>query len=380
MTGNKPKNTASLSQLGNLYQYLIALKICIESADGAIVNIEQYGDLTTEDYNYEIKHHADPTYTLNDTHIDFWKSLANWVSNRDLLSSHSKFILLTSAIVNNNSSFNAWNQSKPEEKFTVISSILEAINNSKHEYKTIRPYLNRVFEFDNSYTKEDLLAVLEKLVIKHSFENAESLYSSLLDHPAFIFAKDNKKPALIRSLIGFIVEKGVYSPTEWDIEVNEFREFLREQARKSVNNEVLDFPDIKIDTEIDTDTYDKDFIKKIVDIPYPEKVSEAAENYTYTQNVLLVMAERNPHVLEEFSKQVNEAGIQLSNIKEIICLEIEDIDAKKLIKKSKLLYNKASLEVKTGQNVPSNIQKGIIHTHTDQSDFYWKIKEEDVED
>jgi hypothetical protein len=380
MTGNNPKNTASLSQLGNLYQYLIALKICIESADGAIVNIEKFGDLTTEDYNYEIKHHANPAYTLNETHIDFWKSLSNWVNNRDLLSSHSKFILLTSAIVNDDSSFKNWNQSEPEEKFTVISGILEAINNSKHEYKTIKPYLNRVFGFNDSYTKKDLLVVLEKLIIKHSFENAEGLYSNLLDHPAFLFARDNKKPALIRSLIGFIVEKGVYSPSEWDIEVNEFREFLREQARKSVNNEVLDFPDIKIDTEIDTETYEKDFIKKIADIPYPEKVSEAAENYTYTQNVLLVMAERTPHVLEEFSKQVNEAGIQLSNMKEIICLEIEDIDAKKLIKKSKILYNKASLEIKTGQNVPSNIQKGIIHTHTDQSDFYWKIKEVDVED
>lgn len=89
MTGRKPKNVASLSQLGNLYQYLIALKICLESADGAIVNIEQYGDLTTVDYNYEIKHHADPAYTLNDTHIDFWKSLSNWVINRKILSSHS---------------------------------------------------------------------------------------------------------------------------------------------------------------------------------------------------------------------------------------------------------------------------------------------------
>ena len=380
MTVSKPKNTASLSQLGNLYQYLIALKICIESADGAILNIEKYGDITTEDYNYEIKHHADPKCNLNDTHIDFWKSLSNWVNNRILLSSHSKFILLTSAIVKNNSSFYAWNQSTPEEKFTIISNILEDINSSKHAYITIRPFLNSVFEFDDSYTKKDLLGVLEKLVIKHSFENAESLYSSLLEHPAFIFAKDNKKPALIRSLIGFIVEKGVYLPTEWDIEVNEFKEFLREQARKLVNNEVFDFPDIKIDAEIDTDTYDKDFIKKIVDIPYPEKVSEAAENYTYTQNVLLVMAERNPHVLKEFSKQVNEAGIQLSDIKEVICLEIDDIDAKNLIKKSKILYSKASLQVKTGQNVPSNIQKGIIHTHTDQSDFHWKIKAEDIED
>ena len=50
------------------------------------------------------------------------------------------------------------------------------------------------------------------------------------------------------------------------------------------------------------------------------------------------MAERNPHVLKEFSKQVNEAGIQLSDIKEVICLEIDDIDAKNLIKKNQKSY------------------------------------------
>lgn len=46
------KNNAALSQLGNLYQYLMVLKICLEAPAGAIINLEQLGDITTADYQY----------------------------------------------------------------------------------------------------------------------------------------------------------------------------------------------------------------------------------------------------------------------------------------------------------------------------------------
>ncbi len=380
MPANKvPKNSAALSQLGNLYQYLIALKICLESNDGELVNIEQYGDLTTTDYNYEIKHHDDPNYVLIDTHIDFWKSLSNWVNNRRLLESHSKFVLLTSAIVKEGSIFSGWNESSPEGKYGILKTIHSNINKSKFEYKTILPYLNNVLNFTNDYSKIELLAVLNKVVIKHSFENAPSLYDSLLHHPTFHFSKDNQKFSLVRSLVGFIVEKGILSPKEWDIEINEFRGFLREQARKSINNEALDFPDIEVSGEVDGATFEKNFIKNISGIPYLEKLNEAAKNYTHTQSVLVIMAAQNPHVLKEFDKEVENAGRLLRNMKNIICLELDSSDLSKLVKKSKILYNKADSEIRTG-NAPPNIQSGIIHTHIDESDFKWKIKAEDIED
>jgi len=374
-----PKNTAALSQLGNLYQYLIALKICLESDDGELVNIEQYGDLTTADYNYEIKHHNDPNYALIDTHIDFWKSLSNWVDNRNTLISHSKFILLTSAIVKEDSTFKDWNSSKSDIKHQKILDIHSDIKKSKYEYKTIQSYLNNIFTFNNDYSEKELLDVLSKVTIKHSFENAYSLYENLLDHTAFLFSKKNQRSSLVRSLIGFIVEKGILSPQEWDIEINEFRSFLQEQARKSLNNEVLDFPDVELSTDIDEATLEKSFIKKIADIPYPEKINEAAINYTQTQNVLVIMADQNPHALKEFGKQVIEAGRLLNSMKEIICLEVETNSLSKLVKKSKILYNKAGSEIRTGK-VPPNIQSGIIHTHLDESSFEWKIKEDDIED
>lgn len=378
-TVTAPKNTAALSQLGNLYQYLIALKICLESDDGELVNIEQYGDLTTADYNYEIKHHNDPNYALIDTHIDFWKSLSNWVDNRNTLISHSKFILLTSAIVKEDSTFKNWNSSTLTIKHQKILDIHSDIKKSKYEYKTIQPYLKNIFTFNNDYSEKELLDVLSKVTIKHSFENAYALYENLLDHTAFLFSKKNQRSSLVRSLIGFIVEKGILSPQEWDIEINEFRFFLQEQARKALNNEVLDFPDVELSTDIDEATLEKSFIKKIADIPYPEKISEAAINYTQTQNVLVIMADQNPHALKEFGKQVVEAGRLLNSMKEIICLEVETTSLTRLVKKSKILYNKAGSEIRTGKT-PPNIQSGIIHTHLDESSFEWKIKEDDIED
>jgi hypothetical protein len=379
MASKAPKNTAALSQLGNLYQYLIALKICLESDGGGLVNIEQYGDLTTTDYNYEIKHHNDPTYVLIDTHIDFWKSLSNWINNRNILSSHSNFILLTSAIVKEDSTFADWNSSNPEVKYQKIKQIYSNIKKSKSKYNTIQSYLNNIFTFNDDYSEKELLDVLNKVSITHSFESACILYENLLGHLAFQFAKKNQVSSLVRSLVGFIVEKGILSPLEWDIEINEFRAFLQEQAKKTLNNEVLDFPDNDLSVDIDIATLEKNFIKKIADIPYPDKINEAAINYTQTQNVLVIMADQNPHALKEFGKQVIEAGRLLNNMKEIICLEVETKNLSKLVKKSKILYNKAGSEIKTG-NVPPNIQSGIIHTHLDESSFEWKIKEDDIED
>jgi hypothetical protein len=374
-----PKNTAALSQLGNLYQYLIALKVCLESPQGEVINIEAYGDLTTTDFNFEIKHHINPHYTLNETHIDFWKSLSNWVNNRRFLKNHNRFILLTTAIVKADGIFGDWNMSSVNKKYKKISSIKQKVVESKHDYKTISPFVTNVFAFDAEYKEKDLLDVLDKLVLKHSCQNAEYFYDELKDHQGFLTVRESHRKSLIRSLIGFILEKGILEPRSWDIEINEFISFLREQARKLANGEVPEFPDLTTTNSFDEEVLKMNFIKKIEEIPYPEKVSLAAINYTRTQKVIMLMADQNPHVLKEFENNADDAGRQLKHMKSIACLEMNRSDFNQLTKKSKILFHKADLGVKTGER-PPDIQSGIIHIHVDESDFVWKIKEEDIED
>jgi hypothetical protein len=379
VSNNSSKNTAALSQLGNFYQYLIALKICLESDNGELVNIEKYGDLTTADYNYEIKHHIDSNNTLNETHIDFWKSISNWVDNRLILSEHSKYILLTSAIVKNESALSDWNELTPDDKLNKLCELKIKIESSDHKYEELRRKIKNIFNFSPSYKENDLKKVLSKIVLKHSYVNAESLYSEIVNGPYLKVIRENKRFPVIRSLLGFVVEKGILSPLEWDIEISEFTEFYRETIEKSLLGETLPFPDLNESISIDDATYGKTFIKKIGNIPYKKKIQEAALDYTVTQRTFSTMSFQNPSYLKKFNEEVKEAGRLLCNMKESICSDIESSDDKVLTKQSKKLYNNADSYLKTG-NSPPIIQRGIIHTHVDSSEFQWKIKEEDLED
>lgn len=137
------KNNAALSQLGNLYQYLMVLKICLEAPAGAIINLEQLGDITTTDYQYEIKHHDNPLHMLVDTHVDFWKTLKNWVDNYDLLKTCSNLILLTSSIVRADSLLGQWNTAPPHDRYSTLKVKADEILDQPNSYKTIIPYVKK---------------------------------------------------------------------------------------------------------------------------------------------------------------------------------------------------------------------------------------------
>ncbi|UQS87915.1 hypothetical protein M5C90_19195 [Pseudomonas chlororaphis subsp. piscium] len=142
------KNNAALSQLGNLYQYLIVLKLCFESPPGSIINLEQLGDISTSSgYQFEIKHHDSPAHILNDTHVDFWKTLKNWVDNFEHLKSFSNLVLLTSSIVRNDSLLGQWNTLSIEERKRRLQSTANEILAKPGSFKTITPFVEKIYNF-----------------------------------------------------------------------------------------------------------------------------------------------------------------------------------------------------------------------------------------
>ena len=62
---------ATLSRLGDNYQYIIALEHCINAKNGEVVYIEEKGDIAINDKSFEIKHHIDKSHSISDNHIDF---------------------------------------------------------------------------------------------------------------------------------------------------------------------------------------------------------------------------------------------------------------------------------------------------------------------
>jgi len=376
---NKPKNTAAFSQLGNLYQYLIVVELCFEQAHGDVISIETLGDITTKDYQYEIKHHKDPNHVLIDTHVDLWKTLSNWVKDRALLENYSNHVLLTSSIVRLDTLVGDWNHLDALARLEK----LKATAASNPDNKTIAPYASKLFSFDESYTEGDLSHVLSKIVIKHSYESAPQLLDKLCEHKILEVVPKQKKMAIIISLLGYIVSVGVTSTSQWDIEVSAFYEFLKDQMKYILNDQVLEFPDVEYE-DVGDKYIQYRFVKEILEIPYEKQVASAAKDYHLYQKTIGRLSSDNPHALRFYSKAIDDVAGDVQLMKDDACENIVNVDEAILIKESKRLYRKVLLNINknlTTNHVNGNsFRKGIVHMYVNRSLFKWRIRGSDIED
>lgn len=88
----KQRNDASQTQKGILYQYVYTLLCCFQMRDGESVFIEQFGDVSTNTVQVEVKHYSDE---LTDLHPNFWNTMRNWMDDSFPLRKYSSLILLT---------------------------------------------------------------------------------------------------------------------------------------------------------------------------------------------------------------------------------------------------------------------------------------------
>lgn len=77
----KAVNDATQNKVGDMYQYLVALRDCFELNEGDILQIETNGDVSIINdaggrFQKEVKHHFGKK-SISDRDIDFWKTLAN---------------------------------------------------------------------------------------------------------------------------------------------------------------------------------------------------------------------------------------------------------------------------------------------------------------
>ena len=193
MTEKKVNHSAALSQLGNLFQYLIALKCSLEAKSTDIINIESKGDLSQHDINYEIKHHHKADHCLIDSHIDLWKTLGNWVTHKEELSEYSHKILLTSSIVKEDTLAHAWNELLAEDRYIELNKLKTLFLADKSKYKSIRPHILKIFAFTPDYTQEQLIDLLKSVTIKHSQSGANKLFQELFDHPKLDLIKEKDR-------------------------------------------------------------------------------------------------------------------------------------------------------------------------------------------
>lgn len=379
------RNNAALSQLGNLYQYLMVLKICLEAPAGAIVNLEQLGDITTADYNYEIKHHENPDHVLVDTHVDFWKTLKNWVENYDLLKPFSNLVLLTSSIVRAESMLGQWNAAVAKDRYGNLRKKADEILSKPGSYKTIISYVQKIYEFGADHDQEKLACILSRVTIKHSSDGALKIYDGLVAHIALSAVHVKHRANMIRSLLGLIAIKGVTTPASWDIERDELHNFLIAQTQEVNSGGVIYYPDLE-HALCGEDIFRHRCIEQVKFIPYEKQVFSAAQDYYYYTLTVGITAGKDPVVLKEFQNTEKGIGTDLDFDKESSCLEVAKapINEIALIRASKQLYVNSLRNVRTGGTDGSaeakKFRRGMLHSYVNTSEFCWRITELDIDD
>lgn len=279
---NKIANDATKQVGGLLFQFCVALQKCFEMTDGESIYIEKYGDVTIfSDENTTQIEVKDYSSNLTDLDHNFWKTLQNWMKNKDI-ANYKNLILLTTQNMSNNSCLNGWNDKNNIERHNMLQLIYNNFMSKQNQSSATKELLNYIMDESR---KELLLDILSKFTIINSYENYDRLYKKLLDTMAYPISPSEKKD-FINALLGYIIEPSKLS-NGWAIKYDDFQKRAKSIANSMMAKDVT-FPNIKIDRQkIDNLEYDSHtFIKKIEDIEYYDVKIDAIHDFLYSKKII----------------------------------------------------------------------------------------------
>ncbi|KAB1153976.1 hypothetical protein F7018_15950 [Tenacibaculum aiptasiae] len=304
-TNMSSKSDASSKILGFKYQEMVALKECFEAKDGIKIYLECLGDVSDGKTSTEVKHSIKDDKKLIDTHIDFWKTVSNILTEYDTFRFYDKFILHTTAEVKKDSIFEKWNDLNKSEKLKKIIAI--------KSNDTIKSYYDNV----NAFDKKKLEKILEKFEIKDNQKSAKIYYKDiLLNHSAIKnIIKETNREQFVCSLLGYISKELIHSETYiWEIDIDTFRENFQSYANQ-YQIEDLNFPISKATADISTkDNFH--FVKILENIQYERKIGNSMNNYLKASESQIKMIEARTSLSENLDNYDDD-------IKDII-LELKD--------------------------------------------------------
>lgn len=309
-----PKSDATKNILGFKYQEMVALNECFEAEDGKKIYLECLGDVSDGKTSTEVKHSIDDEKKLIDTHIDFWKTLSNILTEYDTFRFYDKFILHTTAEIKVGSIFEKWKELNKTDK---KKKILAVTSN-----ETIKAYFDNVRSFD----KNELENLLEKFEIKDNQETAKEYYKEiLLKHSAIknIIREPNREQILC-SLLGYISRELIVSETYvWEIDIDSFRDNFQSYANQ-YQIEDLNFPISNAAADITTkDNFH--FVKKLENIQYERKIGISMDNYLKASESQIKIIEARTSLCENLDNYDDD-------IKDLI-LELKDSHLDQLTEK-----------------------------------------------
>jgi len=369
-------NDATPTILGFEYQKLIALECCLKSKSDDIVYIECFGDVATSDVSIETKNRF-LTYSMTNQSPDFWKTLRNYVREKGKISQFTKLILYTTAKLPIDSIFSDWNGLSGEEKF----ERLETIRNNPN--KGIMDFVDCIYDFNNTYTKKDLIEILEKLKIFHSQKTISEKFCEIKNHPYLFSIEEKYREKIIHQMHGAISLKSIENTNRWEIVVSEFLRDLQFQIRRYSQDEIP-FPDFPEEVEF-TGKETFPFIIELREIELDNEIQRAFIDYIRAEKSSVDLLKWGAYSIKEsidvFESELND---RMSNNKKrhAVALVKSDLPTPKSIRKSKELYfdckNFEKFKIRGVQEIQMYFQHGKMHKIVNDNRFVWKFLNEDV--
>ncbi len=376
---NRKRNDATLSKLGDIYQYYIALLDCFEMKVGDKIQIEIQGDITLISSNKkifqkEVKHHTG-LHSLLDRDAELWNTLNNWVIDFSNSMKFNQLVLFTTANIANTSMFSNWNSKKKAEKYDILFRIG---NESKKTEKIFRPCYNNIFSSEN-LTKEQICNLLEKFQIEHlqpQIQGISARFSSYL-----VTIPEENRDNYIASLLGIVLKQVVEPPHKWEVSFDVFQKLAQTIASSYMKVALIPLPLDFLSAEPDSTEYaaakDKNFIKELENIEYEKIVHSAILDYwKATKTIVRYFSDNISYTTSLHAYRVSLSNRMFYAKESFLNNGFFSERSQELIASRKLCSDVLGWEAKDFGSIVANqsfFQNGIVHSIVDDKDFVWDV-------
>jgi hypothetical protein len=370
-------NDATLSKLGDIYQYYVALLECYKLKVEETILIEVSGDISkiskTNSFQMEVKHHVGDSL-ISDRNIDFWKTIRNWISEFSRIQDFRKLVLFTTSGISEDSLLFGWNEKEIGERFTILKSI-GAI--SKSNESTFRPIYSEIMMADEG----NIIDVLSKFEIEtrqFKISKIENDFNQYLLHiPSY-----NREP-FVGALLGGILSVVKNLPHKWEITYEMFGQILQQTTPAFIDSNIVslsdDYAALTPTAEVVKGYLGKLFVQAIKNIQYEREIPRAIANNWRTYMTINSYYKNNPVFNKNLTGYKSDLTEKLNYAKEPAKITNVDSDRDTQLRESKILYSTImSWNAEKFGSIQLNrpfFQKGIIHDIVESGDFNWDVGE-----
>jgi len=376
---SRKRNDATLSKLGDIYQYFIALLDCFKMKAGDKIQIEVQGDVTLissdkKSFQKEVKHHTGSS-NLSDRDTDLWNTLKNWVTDYSDSMKLNQLILFTTANITTTSVFHNWNSKEKEEKYNVLHKIGEK---TKKAEKVFRLCYNNIFN-SGSTTKIQICDLLEKFQIEHLQPQIQGISARF--SPYLVTIPEENRDNYIASLLGTVIKQVINPPHIWEVKFEVFQKHAQTIAPSYMKASSiplpLDFQSTDPDNTECAVAKDKTFIKELENIEYKKIIPLAISDYWKATKTIVRYFSDNISYTASLSNYRETLGRRMLFAKESV-LNGESFSERnqELTASRKLCSDILGWEASDFGSIVANqsfFQNGIVHSIVDDKGFVWDV-------